>query len=772
VETHDRVLILMPTPGEGEQTSQSLVAAGLACAVCQDMAELCREIRRGAGTALLTEEAVESDGEGCLQSELRNQPPWSDFPLVVLAREGADGRIHLLRESINATLVEPPLKIRSLLSVLRAALRSRRHQYEVRDHLAEREQAEEASARLAAIVESSDDAIISKDLDGIIRSWNVGAEQIFGYTAAEAVGQPITLIIPLERREEEREILAKLRRGERVEHFETVRARKDGGRLDISLTISPIRNREGQVVGASKVARDISMRRRTEEALVRVTDESERRKRLYETALSSTPDLVYVFGLDHRFAYANEALLAMWGKSWDESIGKTWLELGYEPWHASMHDAEIEQVVTTKQPLRGEVPFHGTNGLRMYEYIFVPVLGATGEVEAVAGTTRDITDRKTVEDALREADRKKDDFIAMLAHELRNPLAPIRNGLQVMRLAPGDASAVASARGMMERQLGHMVRLIDDLLDVSRISRNKMELQRGRVRLADIVESAVETARPQIDAERHELTVTLPGNPVYLDADLTRLAQVFGNLLTNSAKYTPRGGRIWLSAERRGDMAVVSVRDTGIGIPANSLGNIFDMFSQVNRSIERSTGGLGIGLALVKGLVEMHGGTVSAASDGEGKGSTFTVTLPVLLDQTEQPTTTDNGQAMAGPRRRILVVDDNRDGADSLAMMLKLMGNEVRTANDGVSAIDAAEQLQPDVILMDVGMPRLNGLDATRQIREKPWGRDVTIIALTGWGQEGDRERSRRAGCDGHLVKPVDLPDLQKLLAEIERNGD
>jgi CheY-like chemotaxis protein len=323
---------------------------------------------------------------------------------------------------------------------------------------------------------------------------------------------------------------------------------------------------------------------------------------------------------------------------------------------------------------------------------------------------------------------------------------------------------------MMERQLAHMVRLIDDLLDVSRISRNKMELRRSRVLLADVVSSAVETARPAVEEAGHELTVSLPPEPVHLDADLTRLAQVFGNLLSNSAKYTPRGGHIRLAAERRGEEVAVSVRDNGIGIPAESLRSIFDMFSQVDRSIERSTGGLGIGLALVKGLVEMHGGTVAAESPGVGKGSTFTVRLPVLAERAESIPTAlaEEGARPAGPRRRILVVDDNRDSAASMALMLQLTGNEVRTAHDGIEAVEVAEAFRPQAILMDVGMPRLNGYEATRRIREQPWGRSVIIIALTGWGQEGDKLQSSEAGCNGHLVKPVSLPDLERALVEAE----
>ncbi|MFY0535848.1 hybrid sensor histidine kinase/response regulator [Nannocystis pusilla] len=369
--------------------------------------------------------------------------------------------------------------------------------------------------------------------------------------------------------------------------------------------------------------------------------------------------------------------------------------------------------------------------------------------------------------ALREQDRRKDEFLALLAHELRNPLAPIRNGLEALRLSD-DPAIQEHSQAVMDRQLGHMVRLIDDLLDVSRISRNKMELRRARVVLADVVNNAVETARPFIDAARHSLEVTLPPRPVILDADLTRLAQVFSNLLTNSAKYTPPGGHIRLSAERSGGEVRVVVRDDGIGIPQAALTSIFDMFSQIDRSIERSNGGLGIGLALVKGLVEMHGGTVTCDSAGPGTGSAFTVTLPVL--EPRAPSASPGGPG--GDRdsssgRRVLVVDDNEDSALTMAMMLRLLGHKVEVAHDGLAAVAGAESFRPDIILMDMGMPRLNGYDATRQIRQQPWGAAIRIIALTGWGQESDRARSKEAGCDLHMVKPVPLAELKKLLATV-----
>ena len=501
--------------------------------------------------------------------------------------------------------------------------------------VSERKRSELARAHLAAIIESSDDAIISKTLEGVVRSWNAGAERLFGYTPTEAIGQPITFLIPPERLHEEAEILARIALGERVESFETVRVTKDGRRLDISLTVSPIRDVDGgQIIGASKIARDI-------------------------------------------------------------------------------------------------------------------------------------TARKRMEEALRQSDRHKDQFIALLAHELRNPLAPLRTALHVIRLAEGDPQRVRRAQDVMERQLNHMVRLVDDLLDISRISQNKIELRRESVLLADVINHAVETARPAIEAAGHELTISMPTTPIHLDADLTRLAQVFSNLLTNSAKYSDRGGSILIAAEPRDRVVTVSVRDTGIGIPPDALARIFDMFAQVDRVHERAKDGLGIGLALVKGLVEMHGGTVTAASEGPGTGSTFTVTLPlptavtapVEAAQAAEPTA-------AGVRKRILVVDDNRDAADTLASMLDLMGHDVRVAYSGRGAVAAAEAFRPALIFIDIGMPDVNGYEATQQIRAQAWARNVRVIAVTGWGQEHDRTRSQSAGCDGHLMKPVEIAALQQWLLE------
>jgi CheY-like chemotaxis protein len=381
----------------------------------------------------------------------------------------------------------------------------------------------------------------------------------------------------------------------------------------------------------------------------------------------------------------------------------------------------------------------------------------------------DLIERFRYEQALKEEDRRKSEFLATLAHELRNPLAPLRNGLQVMKLAKKDAGQVEQARSMMERQLGHMVRLIDDLMDMSRISRGKIELRKERVELAKVLQHAIETSRPLIEAGDHDLTISVPSQPIYVDADPTRLAQVFANLLNNAAKYTEKGGQITLAVQRKAGEVVVSVQDTGVGIPAHMLPKLFEMFMQVDRSLERSQGGLGIGLSLVKRLVEMHGGSVEAHSDGPGKGSEFVVRLAVATQAEERGAPGAAGDALvATPAKcRILVVDDNRDSADSLAMLLRITGNEVHTARDGLEAVGAAGVFRPEVVLLDIGLPKLNGYEVGRRIRQQQ-GDGVVLIALTGWGQEEDRCRSKEAGFDYHMTKPVEFKALQKVLAELK----
>jgi len=370
---------------------------------------------------------------------------------------------------------------------------------------------------------------------------------------------------------------------------------------------------------------------------------------------------------------------------------------------------------------------------------------------------------------LKESGRMKDEFLATLAHELRNPLAPIRNAAHILKQhGPRDPEMVW-ARQVIDRQAEHLSRLVDDLLDVSRITRGRIELRRERIPVSVIVSSAVETARPLIEANQHALIVSLPGEQLFVNGDLTRLAQVVSNLLTNAAKYTPPTGRIEVAAERDGEHVLLRVRDNGMGIPHEMLGRIFEMFAQVDSSLERTAGGLGIGLTLAQTLVELHGGTIEAQSGGAGRGSDFTVRLPLatLEPAALPPSSSADGSGSSDGRARILVVDDNVDAADSLGRLLALDGYDVRVANGGMEALHEAEGFRPEVILLDIGLPMMNGYDVARRIRKEPWGVDARLVALTGWGQEEDRRRSKEAGFDEHVVKPIDPASLRALLRRI-----
>lgn len=506
--------------------------------------------------------------------------------------------------------------------------------------------AEGARAHLASIVESSDDAIVSKTLDGVIRSWNRAAERLFGYSADEAVGQPITLIIPAERVQEEVQILNKLRRGERVDHFETVRVAKSGRRIHVALTISPIRDANGAVAGASKIARDITERKASE-------------------------------------------------REQERTIGEL----------------------------------------------------------------------RRAEEALREGDRRKDEFLAVLAHELRNPLAPIRYAVAMARKEDRTEGQRRQAQAIIERQVEHMGRLLDDLLDVSRITRGTLILRLSSVDLASVVTAAQEASRPLIESRGHTLVVELPREPVRLVADPVRLAQILANLLINSAKYTDTGGRIALQARRDGEQLVLRVRDNGIGISAEMMPRMFTLFAQASPALERSEGGLGIGLSLVRGLVELHGGTVSAYSRGTGQGAEFVVRLPIG-DPAAAADSHEAGPGLSSASKplRLLVADDNRDSAATCAALLEACGHEVSVAHTGREALDIACRVEPEALLLDIGMPELNGYQLAERIRGTDWGRRALLIAITGWGQEQDRRRALAAGFDHHLTKPIDPTGLERLL--------
>lgn len=498
--------------------------------------------------------------------------------------------------------------------------------------ITERRQADELRGRLAAVVESSTDAVVSKTLESIITTWNQGAERLFGYKAEEVIGKPVTLLIPPEHIDEEPAILERIKSGESVLPYQTVRVRKDGTLVDVSLAISPIRDSHGQIIGASKIARDV-------------------------------------------------------------------------------------------------------------------------------------TSQKLAESAARDMNRRKDEFLATLAHELRNPLAPIRQATLIAQAPNATDVQKRWSHEVINRQVQNMALLLDDLLDISRITRGTLALRTQPTDLASIVAAAVETARPLIDAKRHAFSIQLPTEPVEFAADPMRLAQVLSNLLTNAAKYTDPDGRIGLAASRAGDSITISVTDTGIGIPPDAMSNLFGMFSQVKSGKDRSEGGLGIGLALAKGLVELHGGTIEARSAGTERGSEFIIRLPMRTQQTglvQPPTRPGPERAL---RRRVLIADDNRDAAESLAMLLQMEGHEVTVVHDGREAVTAFEKVRPDAALLDIGMPGLNGYEIARLIRRAPHGRDITLIAVTGWGQENDKAQATEAGFNHHFTKPVEPDAITALLA-------
>ena len=493
------------------------------------------------------------------------------------------------------------------------------------------ERAERSQAFLAALVESADDAIVSKSLDSRIKSWNRGAERLFGYRADEVIGKSILILIPPELQYQESDILSRIVKGERIEHFETVRVAKDGHRIDVSLTISPVLDRKGRVIGVSKLARDIS-------------------------------------------------------------------------------------------------------------------------------------DRKRVEELLRAADRRKDEFIAMLGHELRNPLAPIRNVTEVLRRTAGNDAALEPLCAMLERQVQQMTRLLDDLLDVGRISQGKIKFQAEVIDFRVAVSCAVEASRPSIEQRRHSLTVSMSDKALPMVGDMARLVQMLTNLLNNAAKYTSDGGTIALAVERKGATVEVRVKDNGVGIPEEMLSRVFELFVQANQTLPQSQDGMGIGLTLVRSIVEHHRGTVQATSGGPGRGSEFIVRLP-LSETLTSTASQKSGRAASVPAqpRRVLLVDDNRDLAESLAVLLRLNRHEVAVAPNGQAALRLAENFHPDVALIDIGLPGMSGYEVAHRLRES--GCRARLIAVTGYGGQEAHDRSREAGFDDYYVKPLDPASLDRLLA-------
>ena len=675
--------------------------------------------------------------------------------------------------------------------------------------IGERVRRQEGDARLAAIVAASQDAIVGRDAEGRVTSWNGAAEQLFGAPAAEGVGRTMDEFVPAALREEEARLLERLRQGERIAPLETERLARDGRRLPVLLSLSPIADAHGRVVGSALIARDIGERKRAEHVLHKrlrqldVLSQAGHALIMHEAGDASLLDQLFervrlAISAEIVLHFAVEAsgerltLLASHGLA-----GETALALS----ELRTDDSLCGRVARRRVPLvvenlqDSEMPEARALravGARCYAGFPLLVHGDTRAVVAFASTTRArfregdlqvvqtvcdqvaaMLERESLTDELRanqaaleRADRAKDAFIATLAHELRNPLAPIRNAVGIMSHAELADERLAWCRAVIARQVGQMTHLLEDLLDVSRVTRNKIELRRERIDLRRAIELAVETMRPLIEAQRHRLTLALPREPVEVSGDLTRLTQVFANLLSNAAKYTEPGGSIEVDLRVEGGDARVAVRDSGIGIEADQLARVFDMFTQLAPALPSAASGLGIGLSLTRGLVELHGGHIEARSEGAQRGAEFVVRLPRLGAEGRRTTGSADAEASAGPRRRVLVVDDNADAAQTLSMMLGLEGHEVRTAYGGHEALRLAAQWQPEVVLLDIGLADISGYEVARQLREQPWGRRALLVACTGWGQPQDRERALDAGFDAHLVKPIDPAAVIALLAE------
>lgn len=680
----ERILVLAPTAADAAITQTLLDEAGLVCQICSDLHVLGQEVVRGAGAILLTEEVLtESDAKFLVQA-LADQPRWSDMPVLLLTSRGADSAIAVQALELlgNVTLLERPVRVTTLISGLRAALRARRRQYELRRQL---ERYQRQSERLRLLWEAAAVLLTTEEPHAMLRG-----------------------------------LFAKI-----APHF------------GLDMCINFMINQAGDALNL-------------------------------ESYIGLKPEVARSIARVEIGQYVCGTVAAS-----REPIAATYIQQSNEPMVGLVKSlgicAYVCNPLIAADRLLGTLSF-ASSTRDFYEKDELEFLQTVCHYVAYA------YERLRLIRQLREEDEKKDEFLATLAHELRNPLAPIRNAALIFRMKGPIDDELQHARDIIDRQVQQMARLVDDLLDISRITRGKIALQKEQIDLAEALNDAIEASRPLIDQGAHELIVHLPPEPLYVCGDSCRLAQVFGNLLTNAAKYTDRGGKIDVTIAIEGSQAIISVKDTGIGIAPQYLPWIFDMFSQVDSALERTQGGLGIGLALVKRLVEMHDGRVEAHSAGLKQGSEFIVRLPlsqangqrvhaspVLSDGTiSEPRETDHA-----PRRanlRILVADDNKDAARTLTMLMSLRGHDVCTVHDGLEALERADAFRPAAMLIDIGMPRRNGYEVARAIRQTPWGREVLLVAITGWGQEDDKRLAQEAGFDYHFTKPVDLAKLEKLL--------
>jgi PAS domain S-box-containing protein len=665
---------------------------------------------------------------------------------------------------------------------------------------AEKERARRQADQLRLLVQATIDyAIFMLDPQGRVATWNTGAQRIKGYRAEEIIGQHFSRFYPqdaIDRGWPDEE----LRRATAAGRFEDEgwRLRKDGSRFWANVVITALRDDTGRLQGFSKVTRDLTERRQKDEALRQLNQDLERRvkRRTAELAASnealraeaaereraeqalrqseeqlrtladSIPQLAWMARRDGHITWYNRRWYEYTGATPDQTEGWGW---------QSLHDpAELPRVLAGWRAAlaRGE-PWEDTFPLRRHDGQMrwhlsraVPVRDDEGRVVRWFGTNTDITDRIEVEEALKDAHRRKDQFLAMLAHELRNPLTPVLNGLQILQLSSADRTTAEQARVMIERQIRHLTRLVDDLLDVSRITQGKIRVRRERIDLANLVWTTAEDRRPVLEQVGMTLVVDVPEEPVWVAGDATRLAQILNNLLDNAVKFRNGGDGVTVRMavdEERGQ-AVINVQDRGIGIAKDLFPRLFEVFAQADSSLDRSRGGLGIGLSVVKGLVELHGGEVQATSGGPGKGATFTVRLPLMREREALAESPALPLKPAAFPLRILIVEDNRDAANSLRTLLHLLGHQAAVAYTGPEGVELARDWRPDVVLCDIGLPGLDGYGVAGELRHNPVTAGTRLIAITGYGEEADRQRAREAGFDHHLTKPVDAAALQPLL--------
>jgi len=617
-------------------------------------------------------------------------------------------------------------------------------------------------ARYRALVQGvSDYAILMLDREGYVRSWNAGAERIKGYTPEQIIGQHFTKFYPqeaIDRGWPDHELRVAAEKG-RFED-EGWRVRADGTLFWANVVITALYDESGEVTGFSKVTRDLTERREQEQ---RVRDSEERFRLLVEGVKDYA---LFMLSPEGKVASWNAGAAAIKGYAADEIIGRDF-SIFYPADAIARHWPEHELRVAR---MTGRFEDEGyrvrKDGSRFWANVVITALrDEKGDLRGFSKLTRDLTMRKQVEE-LQRTERRMNEFLAMLGHELRNPLSPMQTALEVLDIKKTDAEAIDWAIRVFGRQVEHLTRLVDDLLDVSRITSGKIALRFETLDIGQVVRDTLDAMRAQIEQRDHRLTITLSPVPLYVRADPTRLAQVITNLVGNSAKYTPNGGEIEVTVERDGDFAMLSVTDNGIGIAPELVPRMFDLFVQGDRALDRKEGGLGIGLTLVKRLVELHGGSVAAASGGLRQGSQFSVRLPMLAADVARP----GSVAASGSTQstfRVMVVDDNHDAAQSLAVLLEIMGHRVETQGDALSAIARAPLFQPDLVLLDVGLPRMSGYDVARAMRAQQTMRHVMLVACTGYGQEDDRRKSREAGFDQHLVKPVHVEDLERIFTEL-----